>query len=209
MSTAAGRSAFRLLGPGPGLGPDRRDRAPPVGPCGPYYRRGVKGREESQAGRRGRRCPTPAVIFQMRAGARRLLADEDDHAQLRQQPRQSSRFFRAFAELGGRHLPGPVPPRDRVPGDGLLPGNFRLPHEREGVFRRGVVVVPADEARARPCAGGGRHRTRLLEEEQDGGVDAAIERVEVRDLDARPLPQPGDVFVQRLHVPGVQQFPTP
>ena len=27
------------------------------------------------------------------------------------------------------------------------------------------------------------------------------------DLDVRPLPQPGDVFVQRSHVPGVQQFP--
>ena len=67
-----------------------------------------------------------------------------------------------------------------------------------------LLMKPEPPSRTPSRAVGDRHRPRLLEEEQD----AAVERVEVRNLNARPLPQSGDVFVQRSHVRGVQQSST-
>jgi hypothetical protein len=59
-------------------------------------------------------------------------------------------------------VPSAVPAWDDIPQDAFISWDAGLPHEVEGGFRRGVVVVAAYETRPGACCG---HSSRLLKQE--------------------------------------------
>jgi hypothetical protein len=110
-------------------------------------------------------------------GASGFATDEGDGSELWEKCDEIVHAGDSFVQLARRDLSRSVPPRNDVPRDGQLAGNACALHEQERGFRAGVVIVATDESGATV---GCRHWARLLKQEQNLGIDSAVERIEVR-----------------------------